>query len=172
MGAAYKASGRTLPIMDEFAFHPYGARSATPPTLKNRRNTRIAINDYDKLVNFLGRAFDGTPQRGRDIPIVYDEYGVQTKIPTKKRPLYTELASPSAADAIPEKQQAAYYVTALKLATCQPTVKTFLFFHVVDEADLRRWQSGLYYPDFKPKKSLAPVRNAILGARAGTLTTC
>ncbi len=43
---------------------------------------------------------------------------------------------------------------------------------VVDEADLRRWQSGLYYPDFTPKKSLAPVRNAILGARAGTLTSC
>ena len=30
------------------------------------------------------------------------------------------------------------------------------------KADLRRWQSGLFYPDLAPKTSFAPVRDAIL----------
>ena len=33
MGQAYRASGRTKPIMDEFAMHPYMLDSSQPPTL-------------------------------------------------------------------------------------------------------------------------------------------
>ena len=35
MGAAFRALGRTAPIMDQFAFHPYGASSKTPPWKRN-----------------------------------------------------------------------------------------------------------------------------------------
>src|SRR5581483_4277911 len=35
LGAAYRASGRTTPIMDAFAFHPYMDYSRTPPTFKH-----------------------------------------------------------------------------------------------------------------------------------------
>jgi hypothetical protein len=172
MGAAYRAMGRTLPIMDSFAFHPYGARSASPPTARNPKSTRIALSDYGKLVSFLGRAFDGTPQPGSAVPIVYDEYGVQTIIPKSKLRFYTNRKTPSAVDAVTEAIQAAYYRQALSIATCQPTVQAFLFFHTVDEQDLARWQSGLFYPDLVPKTSFGPVRDAILAARAGTLTAC
>jgi hypothetical protein len=44
-----------------------------------------------------------------------------------------------------------------------------LFFHVSDEADLDRWQSGVYYADDTPKTDLPVVKTAALAARAGTL---
>ncbi len=172
MGRAYRSLGRAAPIMDWFAFHPYMARSRISPFSRNLKTSRIALNDYGKLTSFLGRAFDGTAQAGSTIPIVYDEFGVQTIIPKPKQPLYTKLRHPTAGDAVPEGVQAAYYRDALRIATCQPTVAAFLFFHTVDEPDLRRWQSGLYYPDRSPKSSLAPVRDAILKARDGSLTSC
>src|ERR687884_1255818 len=89
MGTAYRASGRTKPIMDQFAFHPYGDNSSQPPTFQHPNSTSISIADYGKLVALLGTAFDGTAQRGSSLPIVYDEYGVETQIPSTKQSLYT-----------------------------------------------------------------------------------
>jgi hypothetical protein len=172
MGAAYRALGRTTPIMDAFAFHPYGPRSSTSPLARNPRSSRIAINDYGKLTAVLGRAFDGTAQAGSTLPIVYDEYGVQTRVPKRLHSLYSELESPVAEDAVSEATQARYYREALALALCQPNVEALLFFHLVDETDARRWQSGVLYPDLTPKRSFAPVREAILEARNGTISRC
>ena len=58
----------------------------------------------------------------------------------------------------------AYYTRpiALRLAACQKNVVGLLFFHVTDEADLDRWQSGVYYADDTPKSSLPAVRAARL----------
>ena len=44
-----------------------------------------------------------------------------------------------------------------------------LFFHVSDEADLDRWQSGVYYADDTPKSSLPAVQAASEAARQGEL---
>jgi hypothetical protein len=172
MGDAYRAMARTTPIMDAFAFHPYGQRSKSPPSAQNPNSTRISLADYGKLVSFLGQAFDGTAQRGSTLPLVYDEYGVQTIPPPAKQSLYTNLDAPSAADAVSEDEQAAYYRQALQIAFCQPNVEAVLFFHTVDETDARRWQSGLYYPDLTPKTSLAQVRTAVLEARRGIIARC
>ena len=46
-----------------------------------------------------------------------------------------------------------------------------LIFHLFDEADLNRWQSGPYYADAQPKSSL-PIRDAALEARKGELADC
>src|SRR5438128_433653 len=81
MGTAYRASGRTKPIMDEFAFHPYGDNSSQPPTFQHPSSTSIGLGDYAKLVGLLGSAFDGTAQAGSTLPSVYDEYGVETQLP-------------------------------------------------------------------------------------------
>ena len=51
-------------------------------------------------------------------------------------------------------------------------MKAFLIFHVADEADLDRWQSGVFYADDTPKSSLAPVRAEALAARAGSIPGC
>ena len=45
------------------------------------------------------------------------------------------------------------------MAACQPTVRGFLIFHVTDETDYNRWQSGVYYVDGTPKSTRA-VRQA------------
>ena len=65
LGAAYRASGRQVPVMDAFAFHPYPETSATGPALAHPAGTSIGLADYPKLVSLLGTAFDGTAQRGR-----------------------------------------------------------------------------------------------------------
>ena len=57
------------------------------------------------------------------------------------------------------------YREALLMAACQPTVRGFLIFHVTDETDRNRWQSGLYYPDDTPKASRAVVEQTIAQVR-------
>src|SRR5438552_12315004 len=53
LGAAYRRSGRTLPIMDAFAFHPYLESSRVAPTFRHPHSTTVAIADYGKLVGLL-----------------------------------------------------------------------------------------------------------------------
>jgi hypothetical protein len=90
LGAAYRASGRTRPIMDALAVHPYEDNSSVAPVDGRHPNsTTIAVADYDKLVALLGTAFDGTAQRGSTLPIYYDEFGVESQIPPAKASLYT-----------------------------------------------------------------------------------
>jgi hypothetical protein len=172
LGAAYKASGRTTPIMDAFAIHPYMRTSAFPPSDTHAASTTITIGDYPKLTALLRQAFAGTAQRGRGLPVYYTEFGVQTKVPAAHRHAYTDLGSPAAVDAVDPKTQARYYREALSLAACQPTVRGLFVFHTFDEADLKGWQSGLYYADQKPKPSLPAFRTAAASARAARLTRC
>jgi hypothetical protein len=171
MGTAYRASGRTKPIMDVFALHPYQTRSSIPPG-QPHTGTSLGFGDYDKLVALLGEAFDGTAQPGSDLPIAYTEFGVQSQIPESAQEPYTNLQSPLARDAVSEETQAEYYREALELAACQPTVIAVFFFHLFDETDLNRWQSGPYYADTKPKSSLPAIRDAALKARKGELPDC
>jgi hypothetical protein len=168
LGAAYRALHRTRPIMDGFAFHPYGETSHTPPTRTHPYSTTIGLADYPKLVSLLGSAFDGTAQRGSSLPIVYDEYGVQSEIPGAKRSAYTNLSVPAGRDAVSEALQATYYREAILMAACQPTVAGFMIFHVSDEPDLGRWQSGVYYADDTPKPARDVVRRTIAEARNAT----
>src|ERR671923_1120818 len=171
MGAAYRASGRTKPIMDEFAFHPYGDNSSQPPSFTHPNSTSIGVADYPKLVGLLGQAFDGTAQQGSTLPIVYDEYGVETQVPTAKTSFYTG-REPTTTKPVDPATQAAYYAQALGLAFCQPNLRGIFLFHSVDETDLDRWQSGLFYADGTAKTSLAPTRAAVEASRRGVVARC
>ena len=166
MGVAYRAMNRKKPIMDGFAFHPYGESSSTPPSLVHASGTSLGLADYPKLVALLGKAFNGTAQKGSTLPIVYDEYGVDSQIPVAKRSFYGGV-EPATTKPVTEGVQAAYYDEALHMAACQPTVRGFLIFHVTDETDHNRWQSGVYYADGTPKSSRAPVKASIAGIRSG-----
>jgi len=157
LGAAYRASGRSKPIMDAFSIHVYGESARVPPTLEHPHTTSVGIADYGKLVQLLGRAFGGTAQAGKSLPIVYGEYGVETAIPPAKRALYT---GHEVVPVVDEETQAHYYVRAIGLAACQPTVELLLLFHVVDESRLQGLQSGTRYADGSPKSSYGPVRDA------------
>jgi hypothetical protein len=166
MGIAYRAMHRNRPIMDGFSFHPYGENSSTPPSLVHTSGTSLGLADYPRLVELLGQTFDGTKQLGSKLPIVYDEYGVDSQIPDTKRSFYGG-KEPATTKPVTEGVQAAYYDEALQMAACQPTVRGFLIFHVTDETDYNRWQSGVYYADGTPKASRALVKKAIADIRAG-----
>jgi hypothetical protein len=166
MGLAYRAMKRNRPIMDGFSFHPYGENSSTPPTVAHNVGTSLGLADYPRLVALLGKAFNGTAQKGSRLPIVYDEYGVDSQIPTAKRSFYGG-REPATTRPVSEGVQAAYYDEALKLAACQPTVRGFLIFHVTDETDYNRWQSGVYYADGTPKSSRAFVKRSMNDVRTG-----
>jgi hypothetical protein len=171
LGLAYRRSGRTKPIMDAFSLHPYEDNSAVPPSFRHPRTTTISLADYPKLVALLGKAFNGTAQPGSALPIVYDEFGVQSKIPTSKAQVY-EGYKPASERPVSEATQGSYYSQALALAACQPTVTAFLIFHVSDEPDLDRWQSGVFYADDTPKSSLPVVQRAIRSLQAAGIPSC
>jgi hypothetical protein len=158
LGSAYRASGRKAPIMDAFSMHVYGEGPRIPPTLQHPETTTIGIADYPKLVALLSEAFDGTAQEGSTLPIVYGEYGVETRIPPAKAPLYTGHEVIEPAD---EQTQATFYVEAIKAAERQPNVRMLFLFHVVDESRLEGLQSGIRYADGSPKSSEAPVQAAL-----------
>jgi hypothetical protein len=167
MGQAYRDNGRTTPIMDGFAFHPYEDNSSVPPVSGTHPNTTtIALADYDKLVALLGAAFGDYT-----LPIWYDEFGVESQIPVDKQSFYIN-TEPPATKPVDEATQAAYYRQAVQLAFCQPNVRGLFLFHAFDERDMTGWQSGVYYADNTPKTSLDAVRLAMEESRRGVVAQC
>jgi hypothetical protein len=165
LGAAYRASGRTKPIMDALSVHVYGDSQRVPPSFRHPLSTTIGIADYPKLVALLRDAFGGTAQAGATLPIVYGEYGVETTIPRSKAYLYTGREPTAPVD---EATQARYYVEAIRAAERQPNVRMLFIFHVVDETRLEGLQSGTRYADGSPKASERPVRAALEAAARQT----
>jgi hypothetical protein len=158
LGAAYRASGRTAPVMDGFVHHAYGESSSAPLDLPHPRTTTIGLADYGKLVGLLGEAFDGTGQPGSELPILYGEIGIETIVPAGREHLY---AGRETGRPVSEATQAEAYARALQLAACQPTVEAVLLFHLRDEPTLEGWQSGLRLVDGKTKRSHDAVRDFV-----------
>jgi len=158
LGAAYRASGRSDPPLDGFAFHPYPASSSIPPDRPTDPASKsILLADYEeKLAPLLTEAF------GRSLPVLYSELGVETVILPGKASLY-EGAEPGRP--VDEATQADYYRRAIELASCQEDVVGLLLFHSHDEPALTGFQSGVYYVDGTAKTSLDPVREAIQAVR-------
>jgi hypothetical protein len=150
LGRAFRASHASRLPMDLFSLHPYPADSSIPPTIVHRHSTTIGIADYPRLVSLLRGAFGAPP------PIIYGEYGINTVIPPDKRHFY-EGHRPRSIDPVSAATQAEYYVEAIRLAACQPLVRMLLFFHVTDEPLLSGLQSGVFYANNTPKRSLATV---------------
>jgi hypothetical protein len=171
LGAAYKSSGRTQPIMDAFTIHPYPETASTGAALAHPHSASIGLADHAKLVRLLGAAFDGTGQEGSSLPVLYDEFGVETAIPAAKVSAYTG-TEPATTHPVDEQSQARIYAQALDAVACQRNVLGLLLFHVTDEAALTGWQSGEFYADGSPKSSLEPVRTAVRRAEVTKPAGC
>ena len=171
LGVAYRASGRTTPVMDALAIHPYTDNSSQPPATAHPLTTTISIADYPKLVTLLGQAFDGTAQRGSDLPLLYAEFGIESLIPESKASLYTG-NEPSRTRPVDEETQARFYEQALGMAFCQPTVEGMLLFLSRDERARPAWQSGVYYVDGTAKTSLTRVTEALDRSTGGSIARC
>jgi hypothetical protein len=157
IGKAYRASGRTQPILDTVGHNAYPDEPAELPTARHAHRS-IDEGDLDRLVRVLGRAF------GRVPPVWYLEDGFQTTSPlavysgaeTERRP-------------VSEDEQAAQLTRAVQLAFCQPGVTGFFNFELRDDADRGGWQSGLLRPDWTAKPAFAAYVAAIAAARRGAV---
>jgi hypothetical protein len=174
VGAAYKASGRTQPIMDMLAVHPYPNPNASPSPAPDNAVYQnpgfYGIPQLDRVKQALYDAFAGTgqPTTAGGLKLVVDEIGYQSN--ETGNPLYTGTeTSPT----VTEAQQATYYARVVQLYACDPTIADVLFFHLIDETNLDvtptsgGWQSGLEHPDGSPKPSFAAVQQAIAAGCTG-----
>lgn len=169
IGKAYRASGRTRPILDTIGHNGYPETSAEPPGALHRTGS-IDEGDLGRLLASLHEAFDGTaqpvPGSGR-VTVWYLEDGFQSTPPdggfaysgveTDKRP-------------VPEDVQATQLTAAIDLAYCQPGVGGFFNFELRDDPVLSGWQSGLLRPDWTPKPAYTAFFQAIAAVRAGTVS--
>jgi polysaccharide biosynthesis protein PslG len=157
VGAAYRASGRTRPLVDAFGHNPYPRNSHEPPTAVHAGDF-LGEGDYVRLAATLRASFGVRPA------IWYLEDGYQSQVP----PLgyvgreNTAVVTPA--------QQALKIASAIRLAACQPLVHAFFNFELVDEARLSGWQSGLIWRGGRPKPAAsafaAAARSAAGGCRA------
>jgi hypothetical protein len=167
VGVAYHASKRTKPIMDELGFHPYPNQNNDPP-LKGYPWPKAGIPNLDRLKQAVWDAFNGTGQpvfaeRGIPAPpnamrLDLDETGWQVAIPASLQKFYTGKENVIPID---EGTQAQYYSDIIRFISCDPDVRSLSFFHLVDETDLDRWQSGLMRADDSRRPSYAAVKAAI-----------
>jgi hypothetical protein len=165
LGKAYRRSrGRDpcTPLMDGLSFHPYPPRNQDPPA-KGYVWPKIGLPDLGRLKQAFWDAFRGTCQQtfGEGLPLHLNELGYQT---ASRRSGYSgrENVTP-----ISEARQGSFYAAAIARAACDPAVASLNIFHLVDEAERARFQSGLLRIDRTRKASFAPVRAAIVRAERG-----
>lgn len=181
MGVAYRASGRTRPIFDEYDMHPYPPTANTDPYTKTSQWPNASAANLDRIKQALWDAFHGTAQPvpaeqvggsltqsprygGGGLPINLDEVGTQTPI-TGHEAAYTD--PPENVPLASWAQQASYYTDLMELAACDPDVKSLLFFPLVDNTDIRSgFQSGLLFADGVQKPSYLAVK-AKIGSSQG-----
>jgi hypothetical protein len=93
-----------------------------------------------------------------------DEVGWQVAIPSHSRRAYfgRESVRPTT-----ERAQAKIYDGLIRSVACDPSVRSLLFFGLIDEPNLDRWQAGLIRADKSRRPSWATVRVALeAGCRA------
>jgi hypothetical protein len=167
IGAAYRASRRQRPLMDEFSFHPYPERDTHP---LNRGYTwpKAGVVNLDRIKQAVWDAFNGTGQPtfaepGRSVMLPsltfrLDEVGWQVGVPAVSRHAYFGRES---VDTTNEAAHAQIYADAVRLLACDPSVRSMLFFGLVDEPDLERWQAGLMRADWSRRPAYDSVKRAI-----------
>ncbi len=154
VGKAYRASGRTTPIMDQLSVHPYPNPSAptSPPDVGYPNPDRFGIPDLNRVKQAVWDAFNGTgqPTTLNGLTFRIDEVGWQTD--TSKLSQYV---NPENVRVVSEQTQANdIRLMVTKYFACDPTVTDVELFLLIDEKYRNGkdetgkvvgggWQSGL-----------------------------
>jgi hypothetical protein len=177
---AYRASGRTKPLMDEFSFHPY-ANVNTEAYSKGYQWPNAGGSNFDRIKQAFWDGFHGTGQKvfaeqagGRatqgavaddacNAPVSsqvlcmnLDEAGTQTSVSGHSG--YTGGENVAVVD---EATQSRYYTDLIDIAACDPSIESLLFFDFLDEGPLDRFQSGQVYADGTKKQAYAAIQGKI-----------
>ena len=180
VGAAYRESGRTRPLVTTFGHNPYPMNAAEPPWVRHDDPTSVSQADLPRLLEALGDAFRGTaqPLPSATRPSVwYMENGFQTRVPPSKREHYygeetDQWAVPARAPEGVEpwfRDQVGQLRDALLLAHCQLEVGAFFNFELIDEDRLAGWQSGVLWRDGTRKPSYEHFRDAVKLVKSGAV---
>jgi hypothetical protein len=175
-------TGRTKPLMDGLDFHPYPIPQSLPFLQGYATPNEATVFNLPRIYQAFYDGFSGTPQRtigqqsGGGLPLSLNEVGIQTDSTGHAGYVGTETGANAAGGVIgqfaTESYQASWYEQMLDLLACDPNVKIVNIYHLIDEAGLAGWQSGLYYVDRTAKTSAAVVHDWIAntgGACRGSL---
>lgn len=158
LGAWYRSSGRTRPLMDGLSFHPYPSR-ATDPLDRGYAWPNAGFVNLDRVKQAIWDAFDGTPQPTtlQGLRLYLDEVGWQ--VDTSGREGYTGDENVPVTD---EETQAGVYGALVRAAECDPDVAAVNLFGFRDDALRTGFQAGVVRADGTPRPSLAAVQDAIV----------
>jgi hypothetical protein len=173
------------PIMDELAVHPYPNPNANPqpgPDKGYEQADFFGVSQLDRVEQAVYDAFNGTAQPttvsapasslrttaspAKLLKLKIAEYAYQVKILQDYAGLYTGAETSPTVD---EQTQAAFLAAAIsKYLACRGSiVSEVLLFHLIDEKDLARFQSGLERVDGSHRPAFDAVRQAIAGGCTG-----
>ena len=174
LGVAYRASGRTRPIMDALAFHPYpNPSSGDDPLLEGYQWPNAGVPNLARIKQAVWDAFAGTAQptfaeagwslapgapSAPPLTLFLDETGWQAAIPPGERSAYSGREN---SKTVSEATQARIYGDLVRFVECDSSVTTLNLFHLVDESDLDRFQTGLVRADGTHRASYDTVKGAI-----------
>ena len=192
VGKAYRASGRTTPIMDQLSVHPYPNPNspADSPDVGYQVTDRFGIPNLDRVKQAVWDAFNGTGQPTtvtssalastefvKPLTLVIDEVGWQTDTTP-----YSQYVNSENVATISEQTQADYLKKmAEKYFACDPSVVSVQLFLLADEKYRNGkdangqtlgggWQSGLLTAGgdglSAPKTSYAQVGADFAAGRA------
>jgi hypothetical protein len=164
--------------MDELAYHPYPQASQGPPSVRYSWPT-AGLANLDRIKQAVWDAFNGTAQPTfaetgktavKPLRFDLDEVGWQVAPLPTLASMYTG-AETAGTKLVSEQDQATYYGDTIALAECDPTVRMLSFFHLVDETDLDRWQSGLERADGSHRPSYDTVKQTIAQSHGNCAAT-
>lgn len=166
LGIGYRKLNREKPIMDVFGFHPYPAKDRDP-LAKGYKWPNAGVVNLNRIKQAIWDAFDGTGQptfaepgdvQERPLTFKLDEVGWQVAILRGNRRSYFGRESVRTTD---ERTQAKIYRELVAKVACDPSVSELLFFGLVDESNLDRWQAALVRADRSRRPAWEAVRTAV-----------
>ena len=159
LGAAYRASRRRAPLMDELAFHPYPKKD-TDALLLGYDWPNAGVANLDRVKQAFWDAFRGTAQKTfeQGLRMKLDEVGWQVAVNPDALGAYFGVES-----VVPTSEwaQASIYSGLIRYVACDPGVESILFFGLQDEPNLDRWQAGLMRADGSSRPSYEAVKATI-----------
>ena len=151
--------------MDEISLHPY-PNNAADSLETGYRWPNAGVPNMARIKQAVWDAFNGTAQPIfaepgaplRTMKVRLNEVGWQVAIPPGSQAAYHGNENVPLTD---DGNQAAIYGNLIPYLACDASVRSLLFFNMVDAPDLDGWQSGLLRADWTRRPSYSIVKSAI-----------
>ena len=164
LGAWYRATGRTLPLMDGLSFHPYPDQ-AIDPLDRGYHWPKAGFANLDRIKQAMWDAFRETaqPTTVNGLKLYLDEVGWQ--VDTSTLTGYTGTENVRVTDDV---TQAQVYWELVHDAACDPQIAEVNIFGFYDDSPRDSgFQAALNHVDGTPRASAAAVQAAIADSAAG-----